>query len=487
MDELTPEQEQILSGNSRLYSPDLAPTPVAQRTWTAYSFCALWMGMAHNIPTWLMASSLITLGLSWWQAVFAITLGSLIVLVPILLNSYPGARYGVPFPVLARCSFGVRGANVPAVLRAFVAAGWFGINAYIGGQALQVLVVRVWPAWSQLDGGGFAGLGWGSWVTFLTFWSLNLWIIYHGMEAVRRFEAWSGPAVMLLAAGMLWWAYREAGGWGPILDQPSRLSGGTLWQVFGVGVMAAVNFWATLSLNIPDFTRFARSQRDQRIGQSLGLPATMAFFSLIGVLTTSASAEIFGETIWDPVKLIGRVPSTPAVVVALLGIMVATLSVNIAANTVSPAYDFANLWPAKIDFRRGGLITGVLGVLMMPWKLLSSPTTYIFDWLEVYGVLLGPVAGIMIADYWLVRSQKIALPDLYTHNGIYEYRRGFNPAALAALAVGASAGVVGKLVPSLSGLFTYGWVIGFCIASGLYLAWMRLGAQGSPNRSSSTP
>lgn len=266
--ELCPEEEAALAANTRLYSRDLAPTPRSDRTWTAYNYGALWMGMAHCMPTWLMAGSLFKLGLNWWRVVLAIGLGSGLVLVPILLNSHPGTRYGIPFPVLARASFGVAGANVPALLRALVAAGWFGINTYIGGQAVQTLVVRLVPGWEGLDRGfQLAGMGLGSWLTFLAFWALNLWVIYHGMTAVRRFEAWAGPAVIVLALGLLAWAYQAAGGWGPILAQPARVSGGlALWTIFGAGVMAAVNFWATLSLNIPDFTRFARSQRSPTRG-----------------------------------------------------------------------------------------------------------------------------------------------------------------------------------------------------------------------------
>jgi NCS1 family nucleobase:cation symporter-1 len=483
--ELAPDQEAELAGNAALYNHDLAPTHVSQRTWGAYNYCALWMGMAHCIPTWTMAAGFIALGLNWWQAILAIALGSSIVLMPILFNSHAGTKYGIPFPVLARASFGTTGANIPALLRALVAAGWFGINAYIGGQAVQVLFVRLFPGWETLDVTGFAGLGLGSWITFLFFWCLNLLIIYHGMEAVRRFEAWAGPAVIVLAAGLLIWCYGAAGGWGPILNQPSRLpSAAATWAVFATAVMAAVSFWATLSLNIPDFTRFARSQRDQWIGQTLGLPATMAFFSLFAVLITSASVVIFGQALWEPVLLIGRLSSTVAVVAALGGIIVATLSVNIAANIVSPAYDFANLWPRRIDFRRGGFITGVLGVLMMPWKLLANAQTYIYDWLGVYGVALGPIAGILIADYWLVRRKRLALADLYRSEGVYRYERGFNLRAVAALAAGMLAALSGKLVPALAGTFTYAWLIGFAVAFALYWALMRAGTakpSGSPD------
>lgn len=470
--ELSATQVAEVAGNTRLFNRDLAPTRVAARRWSAYNYAALWMGMAHCMPTWLMAGAVIDQGLSWWQGVLAIALGSGIVLVPILLNSHAGARYGIPFPVLARASFGVAGANVPALLRALVAAGWFGINTYIGGQALQTLVIHLFPRWKELDTGlQFAGLGAGSWITFLAFWALNLWVVGHGMEAVRRFEGWAGPAVLVLALGLLLWCYRAAGGWGPILAQPARLPAGTtFWPVFAAGVMAAVNFWATLSLNIPDFTRFARSQRDQLLGQAVGLPATMALFSLFAVLITSASHLIFGEALWDPVQLIGRLHSTPAIVLALVGVLVATLSVNVAANVVSPAYDFSNLWPARIDFRRGAQITGVLGMMMMPWKLLSSPRVYIFDWLNTYGVLLGPIAAIMIADYWLVRGGRLVLADLYRPAGEYGYWRGYNIRALTALGAGVLAALAARFAPGQESLAAFAWLIGFVVAFVAYRA-----------------
>lgn len=477
---LTPEQEGEVAANHRLYNADLAPTSPAQRTWTAYNYAALWMGMAHCMPTWLMAGSLYNLGLNWWQVVLAIALGSGVVLAPILLNSHPGARYGIPFPVLARASFGVTGANVPALLRAVVAAGWFGINTYIGGQAVQTLLVRLAPGWAELDRWPpIAGMGAGSWITFLAFWALNMWVVYHGMTAVRRFEAWAGPAVIVLALGMLVWAYQAAGGWGPILDQPARVASSTaLWGMFGAGVMAAVNFWATLSLNIPDFTRFSRSQHDQWLGQTIGLPPTMALFSLLAVLITSASAVIFGTVVWEPVPLIGRLQSTTAMVIALGSVILATLSVNVAANVVSPAYDFANLWPARIDFRRGGLITGVLGILIMPWKLLESAQSYIFGWLDTYGIALGPIGAILIADYWLVRRKQLALADLYRPDGAYRYGGGYNWRALAALGAGAAAGLLGKLVPAFSALVAYGWLVGFVVALAVYWGLMKSEAPG---------
>ncbi|MFY9675484.1 MAG: NCS1 family nucleobase:cation symporter-1, partial [Terriglobales bacterium] len=383
--------------SSPLYNEDLAPTTAAQRHWGTYNYAALWVSMSVNILTYMLAASLIQGGMNWRQAVATVFLGNTIVLVPMLLNSHPGAKYGVPFPVLARASFGVLGANVAAVLRALVACGWFGIQTWIGGEAINTLLSLA-PAWRSVPHG--------SAICFLAFWLINLAVILRGIEYIRILQGISAPVLLAVGLLLLGWAYKTAGGFGPMLSARSRFTTFPEFLKFLIPALnGTVGFWATLSLNIPDFTRFAKSQRQQVLGQALALPTTMTFYSLIGILVTSATVVIYGTAIWDPVQLLSRFHSPLAVVISLVAILLATLNVNIGANVVSPANDFSNLWPRKISFRTGGVITCLMGIALMPWKLLSSYSTFIFGWLGGYSAFLGPVAGIMICDYFVIRRR----------------------------------------------------------------------------------
>ncbi len=393
---------------SPLYNHDLAPVPMAARTWSTYSYAALWISMAHCIPTYMLASGLMVSGMNWWQALFTILLGNTIVLIPILLNSHPGTKYGIPFPVFARVAYGTIGSNLPALMRALVACGWFGIQAWIGGEALQTFFTALIPGWPQLLGAGFAGHGTTQWLSFLLFWSLNVFIIYRGMDLLRWVENWAAPFVLVMTAVLLVWALQQANGLGPLLAQPGKLNTfGEFFPVFMPSLTAMIGFWATLSLNMPDFTRFGRSQREQIVGQVVALPTTMAVFAAMGVLITSATVVIYGEAIWDPVKLVARFDSPMVIAISMFTVVVATLAVNIAANVVSPANDFANAFPRLIDFKTGGLITGLLAILMQPWRLLADPSGYIFTWLLGYSGGLGSIAGVLIADYWIVRRTTV--------------------------------------------------------------------------------
>ena len=451
---------------SPLYNPDLAPASRERRTWGTYNFAALWVSMSVNILTYMLAGGLIQGGMNWRQAVATVFLGNAIVLVPMLLNSHPGARYGIPFPVLARASFGVLGANVAAVLRALVACGWFGIQTWIGGEAISTLVATLYPAWKDFS--------YGTAVCFVVFWLINLAVILKGIEYIRFLQGISAPILLGVGILLLVWAYRTAGGFGPILSSPSRFSSFPDFLKFLIPALnGTVGFWATVSLNIPDFTRFARSQRQQAIGQGLALPTTMTLYSLIGILVTSATVVIYGTAIWDPVQLLSRFHSPVAVVISLLAILLATLNVNIGANVVSPANDFSNLWPRKISFRLGGVITCFMGIALMPWKLLANYKTFILGWLGGYAAFLGPVAGIMICDYFLVRRRVLLVDDLYLRGGAYEYSGGFNWPALAALALGAGIALVGLMIPSLRVLYDYSWFVGFGVSFVSYYGLMK--------------
>jgi NCS1 family nucleobase:cation symporter-1 len=446
-----------------LYNDDLAPTSLEKRTWTTYNYAALWISMAHCIPTYMMASGLISAGMNWWQALVTILLGNAIVLLPILANSHPGTKYGIPFPVFARASYGVFGANVPAIMRAIVACGWFGIQCWIGGQALHTFFRSLSPSWPEILGAARIDDHLPTeWLSFFLFWSLNILIVYRGMDLLRKVENWAAPYVLVMTALLVGWAIWRAHGLGSVMrDEGKFPTFAAFWPVFVPSVTAMIGFWATLSLNMPDFTRFGRSQREQAIGQVVALPTTMTVFAAMGVIITSASAEIYGKPIWDPVELVGHFESRLVVAIAMFTVVVATLSVNIAANVVSPANDFANIAPDKISFRTGGLITGVVGIVMMPWKLVADPNGYIFKWLLGYSGGLGSIAGVLICDYWFVRKAELKLADLYRREGEYAYAsRGTNWAAVTATLVGCVLAWIGVVVPALRILFDYAWFAG---------------------------
>jgi NCS1 family nucleobase:cation symporter-1 len=452
--------------DSSLINHDLAPTKISERTWGTYNYAALWIGMSVCIPTYMLASGLIAGGMNWWQALLTITLGNIIVLIPMILNAHAGAKFGIPFPILARVSFGTLGSNIPALLRGIVACGWFGIQTWIGGQALNSMIAILFPAW--------AGFELGSASSFIIFWLMNIYFIVNGTESIKWLESLTAPFLILMGFVLLIWAYQSIGSFGPMLNQPSKFqTSGDFWKFFIPSLTGMVGFWATLSLNIPDFTRYARSQKAQIVGQTIGLPPTMALFSFIGIAVTSATVIIFGEAIWDPVVLLSKFDSPIVIFLSLVSLLVATLTTNIAANVVSPANDFSNLYPKKINFVRGGLITAIIGIAMMPWKLLADYSAYIFGWLIGYSSFLGPIAGILICDYFLIRKRSLTVRDLYLRNGAYEYKKGVNSQAIRALVAGVFVALIGLILPSLRFLYDYAWFVGFAVAFILYFILMK--------------
>ena len=470
--------------HSPLWNPDLAPTPPERRTWSTYNIAALWIGMSVVITTYTLASGLMAQGMRWWQAMLTILLGNTVVLVPMVLNAHAGTKYGIPFPVLCRASFGVRGANLPAILRALVACGWFGIQTWIGALALDALAGAAWPGWNSVPGSAAIAFG--------VFWLIEIAVILRGTEGIKLLESWSAPLLLGGGVALLAWAVRNGGGLSHLLAESQRLQGAraSFWALFPAALTASVGYWATLSLNIPDFTRYARSQRSQVLGQALGLPTTMTAFAFIGVAVTSATIVVFGEPIWDPVVLIGRIGGAGVIVFASVVVLVAQLTTNMAANGVSPSNDFSNLSPRRIGYVAGGLITAVIGVLMMPWKLYSDAAAYIFTWLIGYSSLMGAVGGILIADYWILRRRQLLVADLYREQGAYTYRGGVNPRAVAAFvlailpvapgflrAVVTPGGAVAD--PNLfDRLYAYAWFVTFVLSAVAYLALMRGHAPG---------
>jgi NCS1 family nucleobase:cation symporter-1 len=470
-----------------LVNKDLAPVEKGNRTWGTWNYAALWISMSLCIPTYMLASSLIEGGMNWWQAILTIFLGNTIVLAPMILNGHAGAKYGIPFPVLARVSFGVRGANVPAMLRAIVACGWFGIQTWIGGFALYQML-KVWfPSVEnlpQIFPDSFS-LQTGPAITFFIFWLLNMYVIKLGVESIRKLLVFKAFFLPFAALALLFWAISAAHGIGPILAQPSKFNNSSeFWKFFFPALTGMVGYWATLSLNIPDFTRYAKSQKSQIIGQAIGLPPSMTLFAFIGVVVTSSTAIIYGKTIWDPLVLAGNFESKALVSFAMIAVTISTLATNIAANIVSPANDFSNLSPSKISFRTGGYITGIIGILIFPWKLIADPNGYIFTWLIAYSSLLGPVGGIMIVDYFFIRKKELNVDEMYSYGGIYTYDNGINRKAIFALIAGIlpnvpgfllTIGVMGKDVVPLwiSDLYNYAWFVGFLVSGILYGRLMR--------------
>lgn len=468
----------------RYYSEDLAPVELSRRKWGLWSMAALWISMAACIPTYMIASSMIDGGMNWWQAILTVFAGNVIVVIPMVLNAHAGTKYGIPFPVLCRASFGVIGANIPALMRAVVACGWFGIQTWIGGAAIFRILAVFFPSLADPTNSTLLGItGW-QFVCFMFFWGINMFVVVRGIDSIRVILQFKAPLLIGLGLLLLGWAYREAGGFGPILSQPSQFEeggkkAGEFWQYFPPALTAMIGFWATLSLNIPDFSRYAKSQRDQALGQILGLPLTMALYAFIGIAVTSATTIIYGTTLWDPVDVLTRFTNPVLLVVAMFALCLATLATNLAANVVSPANDFANLAPRYISFRTGGIITGVIGIVIMPWKLIADPTGYIFVWLVGYSALLGPIGGVLICDYFVIRRRVLELNDLYRGNGQYHYHGGFSLGAIVALLAGIAPNVPGFLVaigiiPAANvsafwvDLYHYSWFVGFGISFFVY-------------------
>jgi NCS1 family nucleobase:cation symporter-1 len=472
---------------SPLYNDDLAPTDPEERTWTTYNIAALWIGMAIVITTYTLASGLMAAGMNWWQALLTISLGNVIVLIPMLLNAHAGTKYGVPFPVFVRASFGVRGANFAAIARALVACGWFGIQTWIGGLALDALLTVAWSSWAGVPGHAF--------ITFFIFWAVQVVIILTGIEGVKIFESYSAPLLIAGSVALLVWGFVAGGGVGNVFTTSAELQQGqaSFWAIFPSALAANVGYWVTLSLNIPDFTRYAKSQQSQVVGQALGLPVTMTAFSFIGIAVTSATVVVFGEAIWDPVQVVTRVAGNlpAALILAMIIIVIAQISTNMAANVVSPSFDFSNLAPKYVSFRTGGVITAILGVISFPWVLFENVGAYIFTWLVGYGSLLGAIAAVMIADYWILRRRRLELADLYKRDGRYAYSGGWNWRAIVAVFIGVVPVLPGFFKAAttpgfegvfqnptfIEGLYNYGLFFTFFIAGLAYLALSIIGGR----------
>jgi len=472
--ELAPTVAESLSSNS-IYSEDLKPVDIKDRTWNYYHIASLWIGMSVQVPTYTLASGLIANGMNWWQAVITIFLGNMIVLMPMVLIAFAGTKYGIPYPIFCRASFGIKGAHLPSLLRAGVACGWFGIQCWIGGEFLYSALIGLFPSL-----GVYSAL---KFVTFFIFWAVNIYIGYKGSESIKWMEAWGAPILIGVGFLVIFWAVYAAGSISTLLAATDRIAAapGTAKASFAALFLPSLNgmiaFWATIALNIPDFTRYAKSQKDQITGQLLGLPTTMAFYAFVGVFGTLGSIIVFNRAIWNPAELIDAFHSPILSIFGGFVIFLATITTNIAANVVAPANAFANLMPKKISYRAGVIITGIAGIVIMPWKLYSDPSGYIFNWLGIYGSFLGPLAGLYIADYYILRKQKLNLYDLYLDNSqYYNYAGGFNPAALITYFISILPFCLDLFFNSFSGhVVNSSWIIGLLISFIVYPLFSKKG------------
>ncbi len=539
---------------SKLYSEDLAPVPPSQRTWNKWHLAAIWVGMAVCIPTYLLASYMIKTGLNWYEALIIIGLANLIITIPMVLNGHAGVKYGIPFPVIGRAAFGIKGVHIASVTRGIIACGWFGVQTWIGGLAIYAIFNALTGSTGEL------GLSVGKFVGFGIFWIINMYFIWKGTESIKWLETYSAPILIGIGLVLIYWSYSEAGGFSIVLKQSSQLektaasitedngtyylnlnslktkegdikvsdykivsdematwqsftedpitipsgedlkiqfrntdeelpilssvvtaslgdsnSGSKLWSYL-LWLTAMVGFWATMSISIADITRYASTQKDQVTGQFLGLPLTMMLYSFVGIFVTCAAIINFKDVLiaedapWDPVSLIARFENPVIVIVAQFFMIIATLSTNIAANVIAPSNAFSNLWPKKISFKTGGTITGIIGILIAPWWLLNE----ISGFLIFVSGLLGPVLGILIADYYVIRKKEIPLAELYKEKGIFSYgKTGFSRAAMISLFVSVFLALIGYWVPALNFLYSLSWFTGFIISFVLYYLLMK--------------
>lgn len=468
---LTKNAAAQLRKNPALWNEDLRPCTLAEHNWPGVKFASLWIGMCICLPTYSLASGMIALGMNWWESALTILTGSIVVMIPILLVSHAGTKFGIPYPVFARLWFGTRGAHIPAIARALIAAGWFGINSWFGGQALDAILGRILEGWNGIS----IHLG----IAFAIFWAINVGVAMRGPQAIGRLATIAAPTLVLGAIALLVWGTSRAGGFGPILATPASLHGNAFWSAFFPSVIGVISFWATLALNIPDYTRYARTQRGQMLGQAWSMPLAMAAFAFVGIAVTSATVLLYGKPLWNPVELILKFP-TPVVIVAGLIVILSSVTINVGANVMAPARAFENLWPRRITFAIGAIMTGLLSLAMQPWYILAEFSTYIFTWLGTYGAMLGPIDGIAIADYWLVRKRNLDLAQLYTEPGAYSYSGGVNLRAVYALLIGWGVALLGLVVPAFHFLWSGGWLFG--LAGGLIGYWLLMrGSAANPS------
>ncbi|CAL5207318.1 unnamed protein product [Lathyrus oleraceus] len=466
-----------------LTNEDLKPTSPTQRIFSGLEIASLWVGLVVGVPSYYLAGSLVDLGMSWWQGISTVVLANIILLFPLILTGHAGTKYGISFPVLARSSFGIHGAHIPTLLRALIGCGWYGIESWIGGEAIFILLPNSLKKITFLSNNlPWLGTSPLEFSCFMVFWVAQLAIVWRGVDGIRQLEKFSAPILIFLTSCLLVWSYVKAGGFNHLFSLSSRLTNSEFLSVFFPSLTANISFWATVALNIPDFTRYAKSQKDQVIGQ-IGLPIFMGLFTFVGLVVTSSTKVIFGEVISSPIQLLGRIGGFSTSVLAIVGISLATITTNIAANVVAPANALVNLNPSWFTFRRGAFLTAILGIAFQPWRLLKSSESFVYTWLVGYSALMGPIGGIVLVDYYVVKKMKLKISDLYTRSafGKYYYYKGFNVDAIVALVVGIlpvvpgflqKVGVVSSIHDGFVVVYNNAWFISFFLGGFLY--WILL-------------
>ncbi|KAG5126250.1 hypothetical protein JHK82_027085 [Glycine max] len=488
----SPPDFELESDDPTLTNEDLKPTTPSQRTFSGFEIASLWVGLVVGVPSYYLAGSLVDLGMAWWQGIATVVAANMILLVPLVLTGHAGTRYGISFPVLVRSSFGINGAHVPTLIRALIGCGWYGIESWIGGEAIFLLLPKAMKEATSLSQSlPWLGTSPLEFACFLVFWVAQLAFVWKGIDGIRKLEKYSAPILVALTSCLLIWSCVKAGGIGHMLSLSSRLSTSEFWSVFFPSLTANISFWATVAINIPDFTRYAKSQKDQVIGQ-IGLPIFMGAFTFVGLAVTSSTKVIFGQVISDPILLLGQIGGLTTKIVAILGISLAIITTNIAANVVAPANALVNLSPKWFTFRRGALLTALLGIAFQPWRLLKSSESFVYTWLVGYSALMGPIAGIVLADYYIVQKTNLNVSDLYSRSpyGAYRYSRGFNVAAILALVVGVlpvvpgflqKVGIATSVPNTFVVIYNNAWFVSFFSAGFLYLVLSNL--RGKPGNS----
>ncbi|MCM3744497.1 NCS1 family nucleobase:cation symporter [Sporosarcina luteola] len=451
------------------FNDDILPTKPDERSWGIGNFASVWMGSVHNIPNYIAIGALFALGLSVGQVFAAIMIASVIISAVMVLNGRAGSKYGLPFAMLIRSSFGTKGAMVPGILRGVIAAiMWFGFQTYAGSQALSILIAKMWPPFLTLGGDwNLLGLSLPALISFLLFWLFNVALIYGGMKFLGKFTNILSPIVYIVFGGMAIWAIKLAGGIEPILAYTGTGISGNQVVVFIAAVMAVIAAWAAPMVSVSDFTRLANSTKSQAIGQTVGLIVTYLLFAVASISIIVGSEIAFGTPIWNVLDVVARFDSTFAIAVSVLTLCLTTLSVNVTGNIVPAGYQLASLFPKKLTFKSGATIAAVIGILVMPWKLMENATS-IFTFLNIIGGLLAPIAGVMLAHYYVVSKTEIDLGELYSKNGKYNYKNGFNENALITLVVSGVLCLIGNFVPFFEPLYDMSWFVGIISAFVLY-------------------
>ncbi|MDN7854420.1 NCS1 family nucleobase:cation symporter-1 [Burkholderia cepacia] len=445
----------------RLHNPDLAPTKAEGRTWGRYSIFALWTNDVHNIANYSFAIGLFALGLSGWQMLASLAIGAVLVYCFMNLTGYMGQKTGVPFPVISRMSFGIYGALLPAMIRAVIAIAWFGIQTYLASVVLRVLLTAIWPGLAAFDQDAIFGLSTLGWVTFVAIWLVQIGILTYGMEMVRKYEGLAGPVILVTTLSLAAWMFSRTGGH-LAMSIGKPLTGLKMWTEIFAGGSLWLAIYGTLVLNFCDFARSSPSAKTVRVGNFWGLPVNI-------LVLAGAQFKLNGHIIHSPTEIIATVPNKLFLVLGCLAFLIVTVAVNIMANFVAPAFVLTSLAPHRLSFRRAGLISATVAVLILPWNLYNSPIVIVY-FLSGLGALLGPLYGIITVDYWLVRKQRVNVPDLYTEapTGAYFYTRGVNRKALAALLPSALISITLAVVPAFSAMTPFSWLLGAAIAGSVY-------------------